>query len=114
MKVLISGATGLIGSALAQSCGRDGWQVSVLARNASRAAAAAPHAILHPWDATKGPPPESAFEGADVVVNLMGESIAGGRWSDARKKLLRDSRIVGTRAQVDTMRGLARRPRLFI
>jgi uncharacterized protein (TIGR01777 family) len=48
------------------------------------------------------------------VVNLMGEPIAGRRWSEDWKKRLRDSRTVGTRALVDTMRGLTRRPRLLI
>lgn len=113
-KILISGATGLIGSALAASCARDGLAVAALARNASRAAARVPRATLHPWDVTKGPPPETAFEDVDVVVNLIGESVSGRRWSEARKKRLRDSRIVGTRALVDSMRGLARRPRLLV
>jgi uncharacterized protein (TIGR01777 family) len=113
-KFLIAGATGLIGSELAASCARDGVAVGVLARNASRAAVRCPHATLHPWDATGGPAPEAAFEGVDVVVNLMGEPIAGRRWSEVYKKRVRDSRIVGTRSLVDTMRGLTRRPRLLI
>jgi uncharacterized protein len=113
-RVLITGATGLVGSALAASCARDGIAVAVLARNAPRATALAPRATLHPWDATKGPPPDAAFAGVDVVVNLMGESIGDGRWSDARKKALRDSRIVGTRALVDAIRGLGQRPPLLI
>ena len=60
-----------------------------------------PSAKLHAWDATGAPPPEAAFEGVDVVVNLVGESISSGRWTEARKKRLRDSRVVGTRALVD-------------
>jgi uncharacterized protein (TIGR01777 family) len=113
-RVLITGATGLVGSTLAAACARDGIGVGVLVRNAPRATALAPRATLHPWDATRGPPPDAAFEGVDVVVNMMGESIAEGRWTDARKKALRDSRIVGTRALVDSMRGLAKKPRLLI
>lgn len=113
-KVLITGATGLIGSALASSCARDDIAVAVLARNAPRAAQLVPRATLHPWDATNGPPPEAAFQDVDVVVNLMGESIAGGRWTESRKKALRDSRLVGTRALVDAIRNLERRPRLLI
>lgn len=113
-KVLLTGATGLIGSALGAACARDGWTVAALVRNASRAARLVPNAVLHPWDATQGSPPEGAFDGVDVVVNLMGESIGDGRWTDKQKKRLRDSRIVGTRALVDGMRGLERRPRLLI
>jgi uncharacterized protein (TIGR01777 family) len=112
--VVITGATGLIGSALAASCARDGIHVSALVRDTHRAADLLPSATLHAWDATHGPPPADAFKGADVVVNLMGESAAEKRWNDDRKKQLRDSRVVGTRALVDALRDLPRRPRLFI
>jgi uncharacterized protein (TIGR01777 family) len=114
--VAIAGATGLIGTALAASCARDGIRVAALVRNVARAAARLPAAGLHVWDATQGSPPEAAFEGVDVVVNLAGESISDGRWTEARKKQLRDSRVVGTRALVDGLRGLeaAARPRLLI
>jgi uncharacterized protein len=112
--VVIAGATGLVGTALAASCARDGIRVSALVRDVARGAELLPAATLHAWDATRGSPPEAAFEGVDVVVNLAGESISGGRWTLARKKLLRDSRVVGTRALVDALRGLPDRPRLLI
>ena len=112
--VAIAGATGLVGTALAASCARDEIRVAALVRDVARAAERLPTATLHAWDATRGSPPEAAFEGVDVVVNLAGESIADGRWTDARKKLLRDSRVVGTRALVDALRGLEARPRLLI
>ncbi len=112
--VAITGATGQLGSALAASCARDGIPVSALVRDTARAAALLPSAKLHAWDATRGSPPVEAFAGVDVVVNLMGEGIADKRWNDARKKQLRDSRVVGTRALVDALRDLPRRPRLLI
>jgi uncharacterized protein (TIGR01777 family) len=112
-RVAIAGATGLIGSALAAACGRAGMRVAALVRDTARAAERLPTAAIHAWDATKGPPPEAAFEGVDVVVNLIGEPVSG-RWTEARKKRLRDSRVVGTRALVDAVRGLARKPRLFV
>jgi len=112
--IAIAGATGLIGTALAESCARDGIAVSALVRNTARAADLLPSATLHAWDATRGSPPANAFEGVDVVVNLVGEALADKRWSDARKKQLRDSRVVGTRALVDALRDLPRRPRLLI
>jgi len=112
--VAIAGATGLIGSTLAASCARDGIKVSALVRDTVRAADRLPSATLYAWDATRGPPPAAAFDGVDVVVNLVGESLADKRWSDARKKQLRDSRVVGTRALVDALRDLPRRPRVLI
>ncbi len=73
-----------------------------------------PAAKLHAWDATRGSPPAQAFDGVDVVVNLIGEPVAEKRWNDTRKKQLRDSRVVGTRALVDALRDLPQRPRLLI
>ncbi|HEY7371728.1 MAG TPA: TIGR01777 family oxidoreductase [Polyangia bacterium] len=112
--VAIAGATGLIGTTLAASCARDGIAVSALVRDTVRAADVLPSATLHAWDATRGSPPADALNGADVVVNLIGEPLADKRWTDARKKQLRDSRVVGTRALVDAMRDLPKRPRLLI
>jgi uncharacterized protein (TIGR01777 family) len=112
--VAIAGATGLIGTALAASCAREGIPVSALVRDTVRAAELLPSATLHAWDATRGSPPAEAFNGVDVVVNLVGEALADKRWSEARKKQLRDSRVVGTRALVDALRDLPRRPRLLI
>ncbi len=112
--VAIVGATGLVGTALAASCARDGIPVAALVRDTARAAKRLPSATLHAWDATQGPPPESALADCEVIVNLVGEPIADGRWTEARKKALRDSRVVGTRALVDALRGLPARPRLLV
>jgi uncharacterized protein (TIGR01777 family) len=112
--IAITGATGQLGTALAASCAREGIPVSALVRDTVRGAELLPSAKLHAWDATRGSPPTEAFAGVDVVVNLMGEGIADKRWTDARKKQLRDSRVVGTRALVDALRDLPRRPRLLI
>jgi uncharacterized protein len=111
--ILIAGATGLIGTALAASCARDGIAVAALVRDVGRAAARLPGATLHAWDGTSGPPPAGAFADATVVVNLMGESI-GRRWSEARRRRLRDSRVTATRALVDGLRALERRPRVLV
>jgi len=82
--VAITGATGLLGTALAESCARDGIPVSALVRNTARGADLLPSAKLHAWDATRGSPPADAFEGVDVVINLLGENLGEKRWSDAR------------------------------
>jgi uncharacterized protein (TIGR01777 family) len=113
-KVLIAGATGLIGTALAASLARDGIPVVALVRDPARAASRLPGATLHAWDATKGPPPASVFDGASAVVNLVGEPIAARRWSEAHKKRVRDSRVGATRALVDALRARDERPRVLI
>jgi uncharacterized protein len=112
--VAITGATGLLGTALAASCARDNIPVSALVRDTVRGADLLPSAKLYAWDATRGSPPAAAFDGVEVVVNLMGETVTDKRWSEARKKQLRDSRVVGTRALVDALRDLPRRPRLLV
>ena len=112
--IAIAGATGLVGSALAASYANEGVKISALVRDPARAARVLPQATLHAWDGTQGPPPEAVFQGVEVVVNLMGAPIAGGRWTEARKKLLRDSRVVTTRALVDAMRGLAQPPQVLV
>ena len=111
--VAITGATGLVGTALAASFARDGIPVSALVRDTVRAAERLPNATLFAWDAAHGPPPEAAFEGVDTVINLIGEPVDG-RWNEKRRKRMRDSRVVGTRALVDSLRGLQRKPRLLI
>jgi uncharacterized protein (TIGR01777 family) len=109
-KILIAGASGLIGTALAAACLRDGHAVAALVRDPNRAAGRLPGVALHAWDGTRGQPPAAAFEGVDVVVNLVGEPIAGRRWSDAQKQRLRESRILATRSLVDGLRDLGKRP----
>jgi uncharacterized protein (TIGR01777 family) len=115
-KILIAGATGLIGTALAASCARDGLTVAALVRPATmgRAVPRLPGATLHGWDCTRGPPPPAAFEGVDVIVNLVGEPIGGRRWSHAQKQRLRDSRVLATRILVDAMRERGECPRVLI
>jgi uncharacterized protein (TIGR01777 family) len=113
-KILIAGATGLIGTALAASCSRDGLPLVALVRDVSRAAQRLPGVTLHAWDATKGAPPAEAFEGVDAVVNLVGESVAGRRWSEAHKQRLRESRIAASRAIVDALRARVQRPRVLV
>jgi uncharacterized protein len=112
-RVLIAGATGLLGTALAASCARDGLAVAALVRDVARATPKLPGATLHAWDGATGPP-AAAFEGVDVVVNLMGENIGGRRWSDAQKQRLRRSRVEATRALVDGLRALDKRPRALV
>jgi len=115
MKVLIAGASGLIGTEAARALAADGVGVGALVRNTVRAVEGLPAgATLYAWDAVKGAPPPAAFEGVDAVINLVGEPIAQKRWTEERKKVLRDTRIVGTRTLVNELRGLARRPRVLI
>jgi uncharacterized protein (TIGR01777 family) len=112
VKILISGASGLVGTALSQSLAADGHSVGHFVR-AGKAASAADI----PWDPTAAgisPVALKSMEGADTVVHLSGSSVASGRWTPARKAMLRSSRIDSTRLLVDSLARLERKPRAFV
>ena len=66
------------------------------------------------WDPISGPLPPAADQAFDAVINLMGESIAEGRWTAARKKRIRDSRVIGTSNLVKSIKSWTIKPRVFI
>lgn len=108
MKFVISGATGLIGTALAARVARGGHEIVPLVRRPPRPGE---HAIR--WDPAAGTIDRAALEGCDVVVQLAGESVLG-RWTPAKKRRIRESRVAGTRLVSEAIAGLARRPRVLL
>jgi uncharacterized protein (TIGR01777 family) len=104
MKIVVSGSTGLIGSALTQALQRRDQDVVPLVR---RRVAPGEHALA--WDAERGTIDRGGLEGTDVVIHLAGENVFG-RWSAAKKRRIRDSRVQGTRLLCDALAGLHRRP----
>jgi uncharacterized protein len=108
MQIVVAGGHGLLGGALAARLRQDGHSVSVLTRTARRAGDVA-------WDpASNDPAWHRVVAGADAVVNLAGESIAGHRWSASRKVAILESRVRATRALVHAMRDAGQRPGVFI
>jgi uncharacterized protein (TIGR01777 family) len=107
MKVVITGSSGLVGSALRPALTADGHTIRRLVRGP--AAAGEPR-----WDPDHGVLAPDALDGAAAVVHLAGESIAGGRWTPARKARIRDSRVRGTALLARSMATLARKPKVFI
>ncbi len=110
MRILVSGSSGLIGSALLPFLLADGHAVTRLVR--SKGAGGDEGSIL--WDPQAGMIEAQALEGFDAVVHLAGENIAGGRWTAARKARIRDSRVKGTQLLAMTLAGLARPPRVLV
>ena len=109
MKILISGASGLTGKALVKILRDQGHSVARLVRPGSGASAG--DITWNPMAATID---VSAMEGADAVVHLSGARIDEGRWTPARKAVLRSSRIDTTRVLVDALASLRRKPRVFV
>ncbi len=108
MKVAITGASGLVGTALSSFITAGGHQVLRLVRRAPGAKDEAR------WDPDDGTIDTAALKGTDAVVHLAGENIAEGRWTEARKKLLRTSRIQPTRRLAETLARLKRKPRVLV
>lgn len=120
MNVVVAGGTGFIGSALVKELSEHGHSVAILSRNpeGKRASELAPLPGVNPvgWDA-KGAGDASfsaAIGAADAVVNFAGAPINEGRWTDARKEVLRKSRIDSTRALVQAMSKVNRKPGVLI
>ncbi|MBK7125947.1 MAG: TIGR01777 family protein [Dehalococcoidia bacterium] len=99
MRVAITGASGLIGTALAARLKSEGHDVRPLKRGAAA-----------DWDPATGWIRPGALEGIDAVVHLAGESIGKGRWSPKRKQELRSSRIDSTRLLVSEISKMASPP----
>ena len=108
MNVLLTGSSGLIGSALAPALSGDGHRVRRLRRAASAAADATS------WNPADGTFAAGALDGIDAVVHLAGENIAGGRWTAARKARIRDSRVDGTRRLCAALAALDTPPRVLV
>ena len=106
MKVLVTGSTGFIGSALVSALTAAGHQVTRLVRKLAGAGEVR-------WDPTAGAIDTGGLEGHDAVVHLAGENIAG-RWTAAKKQRIRESRVNGTRLLTEALAKLSRRPRALV
>lgn len=98
MRVLITGATGFVGRRLQAFLARAGHTPVTVSRGA---------AGQFQWDPMSGPIPAAALSGVHAVVHLAGENIGKGRWTEEKKRRIRDSRVIGTRHLVE---GIARSP----
>jgi len=113
VRVLVTGATGLIGSALCDSLLDRDDDVVGLSRDPSKARLTKPGVEWHPWEPTLERPPAEALEGVDGVVNLVGEKIDQ-RWTDEAKRKIMESRRTATHNLVGTIAGLERRPQVLV
>lgn len=108
MKIAITAATGLVGSALANTLSAQGDSVLRLVRRA----ATAQNEIA--WDPAAAHIDTEKLVGLDAVVHLSGEPIAGGRWTPARKARILDSRVQSTRFLCEALAALPHAPKVLV
>ena len=113
MRVLVTGATGLIGSALCDALLSRGDEVVGLTRDPDRARPKNPTVHWYAWQATAERPPTEALTGLDGVVNLIGEEI-NQRLTDQAKVRIRESRLVSTRNLLQGIQAAPSKPKVFI
>ena len=110
MKILITGGTGFIGRALTKSLLNQAHEVSVLSRNPASVEKLFGHRV-HSVNHFRQIDAETAF---DVIINLAGAPIFGARWTQQRKKIIRDSRIGLTEALLSAIDRMTVKPKLLI
>ena len=110
MKILISGASGLVGTHLIPTLLAKGHEVHKLVRKVSQSADEIQ------WDAEKGfvESEQAKLESFDAVVHLAGDNVASENWSDEKKRKIKDSRVVGTRVLVDALKQTQNPPKHFV
>jgi uncharacterized protein (TIGR01777 family) len=113
VRVLVTGATGLIGTALCDALLDRGDEVVGLSRDPANAGAARPGIDWHPWEPVLERPAAEAFAGVDGVVNLVGETIAQ-RWDEETKRRIMESRRTATHNLVQTIATLPQRPQVLV
>jgi uncharacterized protein len=122
MNILMTGASGLVGTALVKTFTAEGNTVYRLTREESpKSGAKEPGVFDLPWNPSRGEIGETVGSGAsrvpadvDAVINLAGAPVVGGRWTNERKALLRSSRVDMTRALVSAIAKMEKKPRVLI
>jgi uncharacterized protein (TIGR01777 family) len=114
MKIVVTGGTGFIGRALCVSLCQEGHNVMLLTRRIEAQGPCDSTVTVIEWNGREGGVWERCLDGADAVINLAGAPIADGRWTDARKQLLIESRVLSTRLLVEALSRCSSRPRILI
>jgi uncharacterized protein len=109
MKILVTGSTGLVGSALIPALESKGHQIVRLVRSPPQNKETE---IF--WDPEKGTLDAGELEGIDAAVHLAGENLADGRWNEEKKRRIRESRVKGTRLLSEALAKLKRKPQVLV
>jgi uncharacterized protein (TIGR01777 family) len=114
MRVIITGGSGLIGRALATDLARNSHEVIIISRRPERIIHLPAGVRAERWDGRTAEGWYSLADGADAIVNLAGENISSGRWTDERKRAILQSRLNAGQAVVQAVKAATRKPRVLI
>ena len=114
-RIIVTGATGLIGREVCATLIDKGYEVVVFSRNPQSARTKVPGAADYvAWTPAESGPWAGALDGAHGVISLAGASIAGKRWTPEYKREILDTRVIGTRGLVAAMAAAQRKPEVFV
>ncbi len=114
MQIVVTGGTGFIGRPLCAALCQEGHQVTLLTRRVEAQRSCHSTVTVVEWNGREAGDWEQCFNSADAVINLAGAPIADGRWNDARKQLLMESRVLTTRLLVEALSRCSSKPRTLI
>jgi uncharacterized protein (TIGR01777 family) len=114
MRIVITGGSGLIGIALARELGSAGHEVVALTRDPSRVGPLPPGTRAVQWDGKTPQGWGSLLDEGTAIVHLAGDSVAAGRWTDEKKRRIRQSRVESGRAVLEAIRQAKSRPRALL
>lgn len=115
MRVIIPGGSGLIGSALSTELAKNGCEVFILSRQPDKLKQRLPEGVRAVgWDGKSAAGWGSLVDGAAAIVNLAGENLGAGRWTEARKQAIRGSRVHAGQAVTQAVEAAGQKPELVI
>ena len=114
-KIVIAGGSGFLGNTLVRDLGHKEYDIVVLSRNPDKAVKILPEGVTCvKWDAMSGDGWYEQIKGADVIINLTGENVGSGYWTEKKKQRILSSRINSVNAIVDALEKSGEKVKLII